>query len=103
MAFDGTEGEVVSLNEAAGWTANYRDTIEPGDIIGHFYGKEKISALLNQTDCVGIRIYHGIDDDGQKNLILVGTNANGDDLTNIVVERGSPCPPTCSRANSLNS
>ncbi len=104
MSFNGTEGSFVTLREASGWTANYRATISSGDIIAHFVGSEKVKAILDQEDCVGIRIYYGIDDDGKKNLILVGASADENDMVDgVIVEKLTTCPPKCSSVNSLNS
>lgn len=104
MSFNGTEGSFVTLREASGWTANYRATISSGDIIAHFVGSEKVKAILDQEDCVGIRIYYGIDDDGKKNLILVGASADGNDMVDgLIVEKVVACPPICSNSNALNS
>jgi hypothetical protein len=41
MSFDGNEGKVVSIQEAAIWTAEYRNSIQPGETIAHFIGKNK--------------------------------------------------------------
>jgi hypothetical protein len=104
MSFNGKEGSYVTLREASSWTANYRATIASGDILSQFVGAEKIKAILDQSDCVGIRIYYGIDDDGKKNLILVGANANENDMEDgILVEKLLRCPPECPQTNSLNS
>lgn len=104
MSFNGTEGSFVTLREASGWTANYRATISSGDILAQFVGKEKIMAILDQEDCVGIRIYYGLDDDGKKNLILVGATADENDMEEgVLVERLLQCPPFCPQVNSLNS
>lgn len=102
MAFDGKEGEVVSLTEAAAWTANYRSAY-PNSVKAHFAGKDNINSILNQTGCVGVRMYHGIDDDDQQVLILVGVNADERDMTSgIIVERLPFCPPVCDPNSSLN-
>jgi len=104
MAFNGDEGSVVTLAEASGWTANYRRTIPAGEIISQFVGRNKLMEILNQDDCMGVRIYYGIGDDGKKNLILVGAEADENDMVDgIIVERLFPCPPLCSGRNSLNS
>ena len=103
MAYTGKESEKVTLEEASKWTANYRATIRKGETISHYFGKDNINAILAQKGCVGINIYHGIDN-GQKNLILVGTNANEQDMENgILVDRSLPCPPHCRDSNRLNS
>jgi hypothetical protein len=104
MAFNGDEGSVVTLAEASGWTANYRRTIPAGEIISQFVGRNKLMEILNQDGCMGVRIYYGIGDDGKKNLILVGAEADENDMVDgIIVERLFPCPPLCSGRNSLNS
>ena len=104
MAFNGDEGTVVSLDDASRWTANYRRTIDSGEITAQFVGKNKLLEILEQDDCVGVRIYYGIGDDGKKNLVLVGAKADENDMEEgIIVEKLSPCPPLCPSRNPLNS
>lgn len=104
MAFNGDEGAVVTLAEASGWTANYRRTIPAGEIISQFVGRNKLMEILNQDDCMGVRIYYGIGDDGKKNLILVGAEADENDMVDgIILDKFSPCPPLCPSRNPLNS
>jgi hypothetical protein len=104
MSFNGNEGEFVTLSDASRWTANYRNTIQPGDTIAFAAGKEKLIELLNQDECLGARIYYGIGDEGQKNLVIVGVDENGNDLEDgLILERISACPPFCSKRNKLNS
>lgn len=104
MSFNGDEGTIVTLKEASVWTANYRKTISDGETIAHFIGEKKLKKILKQKDCVGIRIYYGIDEKGNKNLVLVGADANENDLVNgVIVEYFPKCPPNCSSPNSLNS
>lgn len=103
MSFTGKENHDIPLSEAAAWTKNYRDA-NPGQTQGHYFGKDAISAILNQNGCVGIRIYYAISDTGQKQLIIVGVDANENDLFNgLLAERSVNCPPDCSSANPLNS
>lgn len=104
MSFDGNEGSIVTLKQASDWTAEFRKTISAGDTIAQFYGRDKIEQILAQEDCMGIRIYHGIDEDGKRILILVGADRNENDMTSgIIVEIGPKCPPICSTSNPLNS
>lgn len=103
MAFDGTEGEQISLNEAASITANHRSA-NPNGVWGHFMGKEILMAILNQSGCVGIRCYHAIGTDGNKQLVYVGVDQNENDIiTGIIADRCKPCPSFCSVQNPLNS
>jgi len=103
MSFNGTESKKVTLTEASVWTSNYRRTIAQGEIIAHFFGKDKLNDILSQSGCMGIRIYHGLDN-GKKNLVLVGASVNEDDMVNgVILENAVICPPTCSKNNKLNS
>ena len=102
MTFDGTEGGQIPLVDAAGMTANYRNQ-NPDSTLAHFFGKDIINQILSQNGCVGIRMYYGIDSDDEKQLLLVGTDANGDDMTDLVADLSSPCPRACGKENSLNS
>jgi hypothetical protein len=103
MAFTGNENHDIPLATAAEWTKNYRDD-NPGETKGHFFGKDAITEILGQADCVGIRIYYAINDDGDKQLIVVGVKANQDDLYNgLLAERSYNCPPVCGADNPLNS
>ncbi len=104
MAFNGKEGEEITLTTASGWTENYRNHMTSGDPKAHFFGKDHFANILNQTGCEGIRIYNGINDDGKKVLIMVGAKANEDDIDDgIIVEKAVLCPTICGRANDLNS
>lgn len=101
--FDGTEGGEVSLELGAAMTARYRNTTPQNAVLGHFFGKENILAILDQFKCVGIRIYYGVDEYNKQQLILVGAQENGDDILDLLMDRSAPCPTQCSEANPLNS
>lgn len=104
MTFTGNENHDIPLSEASAWTKNYRDVNPPDVVIGHYFGKAAIISILSQTNCVGMRIYYALDDNGVKQLILVGVDASGNDLYNgLLAERSYNCPPQCSTANPLNS
>lgn len=96
MAFTGNEGEMVSLEDAARWTANYRNSEHFDGVNAIFYGINHLNSLLNQRACQGIRIYKAIDDDGNPIMVLVGADEEGNDMTDgYVLERGFGCPPNC--------
>ena len=101
--FTGNENHDITLNEAAEMTANYRNA-NPGEVKGHYFGSAAIESVLSQTGCVGFRIYFAITNEGAKQLVIVGVDANGNDITNgVILDRGMPCPPDCGNANVLNS
>lgn len=103
MTFTGNEDHDIPLSTASEWTANYRSA-NPGQTLAHYFGKSAINAILNQDTCVGIRIYYALDDNGAKQLVLVGVDASGNDLYNgLLAERSFKCPPDCGAINPLNS
>ncbi|PWL27337.1 MAG: hypothetical protein DCO96_11370 [Fluviicola sp. XM-24bin1] len=102
MSFDGTEGGSIPLTAGAALTEEYRK-LNPGATKGHFFGKDILQEILNQTGCIGIRMYYGIDEEGNKELVLVGADANEDDMTALVADLSMPCPGVCGNANVFNS
>ncbi len=100
MSFTGNENHDITLKEAAEWTANYREQ-NVGAIKAHFFGADAIQAILNQPNCVGIRIYYALDTEGAKQLIVVGADARENDLyEGLLAERSKPCPPFCDGSGS---
>lgn len=104
MSFTGNENHHIDLTTASEWTENFRNTILPGEKLGEFFGKTAIQQILNQEDCVGIRIYNSIDNLGAKHFIISGVKANEDDLFNgHLAEKGFGSPPYSGALNPLNS
>jgi hypothetical protein len=104
MSVTGNENHDISLSDAATMTKNYRDTITSGTTIAHCFGNGAIQDILDQTGCVGIRIYYAITNDGKKQLVITGVNSSGNDLYNgKLADRSMCCPADCSSANPLNS
>jgi hypothetical protein len=104
MTFTGNEGAVITLAEGSKMTAAYRATISTGDTIALAVGKNLVNSILGQTGCMGIRMYFALDEDENKQLVLVGVDANGDDMTaGVIVDNMITCPNICSKKNSLNS
>jgi hypothetical protein len=100
MAFTDNENHDISLAEASKMTKNFR-TKFPTEVKAHFISKLAIQNILNQANCVGLRIYYGIDDLGAKHLVFVGANASENDLYNgLLAERTKPCPTFCDKSGS---
>ncbi len=94
----------ISLEDAIGFTRNYRESVAPGEKLGGFFGSDAILGILEQEDAVGLRYYFGKDKDGTMLIVLVGTDANGQDLVyGRIADLGLPCPPYCPFENELNS
>lgn len=101
MTFTGNEGDSITLTQATTWVANYR-AANPTATKGHFFGCNRLNAILTQTNCVGIKMYHAMDDTGQAQLVLIGVDANGCDLTNgLILDKSVLCPPYCDTKSPL--
>lgn len=102
MATDRNSGEVITLNEAMGFTHSFQDN-NPGATKAFFVGANKLNLILEQEDCIGIRIYNGYDDVLRKhNLVLIGVDEDGEDITNgVIVEHLLTCPPDCPKSSDL--
>ncbi len=98
-------GDPISLETAKTWTANYRSK-NPDAIKAHFFGSEIIDKILTQSGCVGIRMYYAIDDNGGKQIVLVGVDSNGNNMEpatlelnlddpNTIADISFPCPSFC--------
>lgn len=95
MAFNGTEGEFITLEEAITLSSNYKSRNQ-GGVYAHFFGAEKLQALLDQEGAVGIRIYLGHDNNGVSKLVLFAADADECNMEGLILDVGSPCPPHCS-------
>lgn len=101
MAFNGNEGEQITLALGGELTGKYR-IANPGAIKGVFLGRNHIEAILAQGDCKGLRMYFAKNEEGNPTLVIVGADSNQNDLLNLIFDRTSPCPDKCSTPNALN-
>lgn len=102
MTINNNSGEVILLNEAIDYTHSFQQN-NPQSIKSYFAGVNKINEILGQEDCIGIRFYSGLDPiTGIKNLVLVGVNQDGEDLTaGVIVEKLITCPSICPTNSAL--
>lgn len=101
MAFDGTEGGFIDLEAAAAMTAEHR-RVYPNAHKCQFFGRDKVLELLEQSGCMGIRVYHGLNKEGERELIFVGADADGEDMLDMVLDLSPKCPNNCPSTNALN-
>jgi hypothetical protein len=108
--YDGSEGDPLDKSIAKAWVTNFKSasakTGSAEEIRSHYFGRDIIETLLNESGAVGIRIYYALDSNGEKKLLLVGVDASGEDLLpleggksndggNIIADFSFPCPNTC--------
>ncbi len=103
MQFTGDEAEHIPLDLAARWTRTYREK-HPAETKAYFFGRNILQKILDPENCMGIRVFYALDDDSQKQLILVGADAEGNNqLDGTIADRGYPCPDQCGKTDALNS
>lgn len=102
MAFNGKEGDMISRNEARQLMDNYENSpAYPANnhVKGILFGKDHVDDLLSQQGCTGIRIYYGktgVLSADPPQLVIVGTDEDGNDITDRILDAGVPCPDFCS-------
>jgi hypothetical protein len=102
--FTGHETHDIPLADAAAMTKIYRQSVPTGSRKGGFFSRDAIESILADATCMGIRYYHGINNKGEPVIILVGADANEDDITaGALLEFAIPCPNQCGSNNALNS
>lgn len=93
----------IGRAEAAAMTRRFREGAGPKAERGGMFPRAAVQALLAQKGCEGLRYYFGRKDDGSSALILVGVDADGNDMSSgEVLEWSYPCPPFCGDPGDLN-
>lgn len=94
--FTGNEDHEIPAEKAKGYIRRWREGRGKGEVQGGFFGRAVLDRMLAQPGCVGLRIYHAKHEKGNATFVLVGTNADGQDLwQGTVAEEMLPCPPNC--------
>ncbi len=114
----------ITLEAAVDLTQRYRKA-SPASEHGGFFWADGIQEILAQPGCVGLRYYHGLDADARYQIVLVGVDANGNDITKgagtsgrptrgakalmaagagaaVLLDQHWPCPPYCPTDSPLN-
>ena len=102
--FTGLEDHTIDLDEAGSLTRNYRMAAGRGAVKGRYFSRISIEQLLMQEDVVGVRYYYANDPQGKPQMVLVGVDAQGQDLTEgFVIGNGLPVSRFHEVPNQLNS
>jgi hypothetical protein len=98
----GHESHLIALTDASKLTSNFRASAGAGAVLGESFSRDAVQSILNQPNCVGVRVYYGRKSDGSPVLVLVGVDASIHDLTaGVILETGFPCPPFCDGSSPL--
>ena len=106
-----TYNHLISKEEADEMTTRYRNTIPlmlqpgyPNDTfpISETFIKSIFADISQQTGCVAIRSYLGMDVDNKVRLLFVGVDDDNNDILSredesqaYIFEYGQRCPPIC--------
>lgn len=102
--FTGFEDHTITLEEASTLTRNYRMAAGSGAVKGRYFSRAALEQLLLQEDTVGVRYYYGEDTQGHLQMVMVGVDATGQDLTEgFVFGNALPVSRFHEEKNSLNS
>lgn len=85
-------GATISLDEASGMTAAFREQ-HPDVPRSWLFNRRLVEQLLTQDGAKYIRVYGGHNAAREMNLVIVAGNAEGKDMLDLILEKGCPCPP----------
>lgn len=102
MKIDKNSSDVISLADATKYTHSFQEN-NPKAIKSFFAGSNKLNLILEQEGCIGIRIYEGYNEQEKRaNLVLVGVDAMGEDMTKgVILQELTPCPSFCPKSSEL--
>jgi len=102
MALDNNSGEIISLEEAKIYIEAFKRKY-PNEVKGFFVGSNNVQLILQQQDCIGIRIYNGYDEIAARmNQVLVGVDIYEKDMAHgVIIEKTITCPNNCDNNSPL--
>jgi len=77
---DETVGEHIGYDLGVKMVKDYFEVYGEGG--AQFVGKNIIEKILNQPQCIGLNIYKGLNEDGQKTYVLVGIDKENNPILN---------------------
>jgi hypothetical protein len=93
----------MSAIEAAQLTQAFRDASPPGATNAGYFDRAVLDQMLGEPGVAGVRVYHGLNTDGATALVVVGVDAQGNDLVEgTIAEKHRPCPPFCDSTSVLS-
>jgi hypothetical protein len=79
-----TLGEAISHDLGAKMVKDFQDA-NPEATEWYYIGKNIISQILSQPDCVGIRFYNALNEEGKTTLVYVGVDSKGKSIYEYTV------------------
>lgn len=97
MSLNPNTGSIITKEEAQTLIAAFGKKF-PGEVVASFIGENNVKQILEQNNCIGLRIYNGYNDVEKKiSLVMVGVDAEEQDMLdgNIIYDKMVTCPPIC--------
>ena len=69
-------GENIGHELGAKMVKDFQDN-NPNETPWFYIGKNILNQIINQPDCAGIRFYNALEETGEKTLVLVGIDSDG--------------------------
>lgn len=89
----------IPKDRARGMSRRYRDSLpapRKHGACGCTFHADQVRQLLDQAGVKGLRIYLATESDGSPAIVLMGADANNNDMDGgMILELGFPCPPYC--------
>ncbi len=110
--YNGSDGGRIDLTTARQWVKNFRDANPAaGEVRSHYFGSDILNQILAQPGCTGIRVYYAIDNNKEKQLLIIGVDNNGANMLPAssglvpgdisIMDNSFPCPPFCPPGGDL--
>lgn len=98
-----TNQHIITLAEATTMTHAYQNAQEfQGLTKACMIDVNAYQLVINQQGCTGIRTYFAKNSSGILTIVVVGVDANGNDLTNgVLLNKAEDCPDDCSFNSTL--
>ena len=98
----------VSKQAAKEFAKRYRDKARKKEKLPDMpplgFHRSAYDRILSQPGCEAIRSYPALHEDGTATMVLVGVDAEGNDMVDgALMQISVTCPPYCSDPNELNS
>lgn len=117
---DSVKKHILPIADAIEYTTHFRSVRDSfyhqlpalGNILNlgqaEAFNRDAIAILLNQkdaagTDAAGVRIYYGLDKQGQAKMVLVPYDKNGNDIVNKMIGEKAVSVPGISSANAYGT
>ena len=97
MELDVNTGSIITQEKAKALITAFESKF-PGEVTSSFIGANNLKNILDQNNCIGLRIYNGYDEVNEKiSLVLVGVDADEKEIleNGLIVDEMVTCPPRC--------